>query len=66
MLRSALEGIDKDWVLTRGSAMFSLARALRDTGADTEAAVTGREALGIFERKGNVVTAAKVHAFLEA
>jgi DNA-binding SARP family transcriptional activator len=66
MLRSALEGIDKDWVLTRGSAMFSLARALRDTGADTEAAETGREARGIFERKGNVVTAAKVRAFLEA
>jgi DNA-binding SARP family transcriptional activator len=66
MLRSALEGIDKDWVLTRGSAMFSLARALRDTGADTEAAETGRESLGIFERKGNVVTAAKVRAFLEA
>ncbi len=64
ILRAALEDIDKDWVLTRGTAMFSLARALRDTGAETEAAETGREALGIFERKGNVVTAARVRAFL--
>jgi len=52
--------------LTRGTAMFSLARALRDTGAETEAAETGREALGIFERKGNVVTAARVRSFLDA
>ena len=63
-LRSLLEDIDENWVLTRGSAMFSLASALRDTGAETEAAETGREALGIYERKGDVVTAAKVRAFL--
>jgi hypothetical protein len=44
--------------------MFSLAGALRDTGAEIEAAETGREALGIYERKGDVVTAAKVRAFL--
>ena len=44
--------------------MFSLARALRNRGAETEAAETGREALGIYERKGDVVTAAKVRSFL--
>jgi hypothetical protein len=45
--------------------MFSLARALRDTGAESEAAETGREALGIYERKGDVVTAARVRSFLD-
>jgi DNA-binding SARP family transcriptional activator/tetratricopeptide (TPR) repeat protein len=64
ILRSLLDEIDKDWVLTRASAVFSLARALRDIGAETEAADTGREALGIYERKGNIVSAAQVRAFL--
>jgi DNA-binding SARP family transcriptional activator/tetratricopeptide (TPR) repeat protein len=63
-LRSIVEVIDENWVLSRGSAIFTLARALRDTGAETEAVETGREALGIYERKGDVVTSAKVRAFL--
>jgi ATP/maltotriose-dependent transcriptional regulator MalT len=65
LLRSVLADIDENWVLTRGSAVFSLARALRATGAETEANETAREALGIYERKGNVVTAAQVRAFLD-
>jgi DNA-binding SARP family transcriptional activator len=65
ILRSRIRSIDENWVLARGSALFSLARSLRDSGAENEAAEAGREALGIYERKGNVVTAATVRAFLE-
>jgi DNA-binding SARP family transcriptional activator/tetratricopeptide (TPR) repeat protein len=65
-LRSLVEEIDKDWVMTRATALFSLARALRDTGAETEAAETGGEALGIYERKGNIASASQVQAFLDA
>jgi tetratricopeptide (TPR) repeat protein len=65
-LRALLDEIDTDWVVTRGTAVFSLARALRDTGAEAEAVATGREALEIYERKGNIASAAQVRAFLDA
>ncbi|MFL5757110.1 MAG: BTAD domain-containing putative transcriptional regulator [Chloroflexota bacterium] len=64
-LRSHLEHLDENWVLSRGFGTFSLARALRDSGEEVEAVEVGQAALGIYERKGDVVTAATVRAFLD-
>ncbi len=65
ILRALVDDIDENWVFTRGMAMFSLARALRDAGEEAEAVEKGRDALTIYERKGDLVTSAKVRAFLD-
>src|SRR5262249_5640559 len=65
VIRDALEHPDEDWAAIRAPITFSLAKALRDDGAENEAAATGREALAIYERKGDVARTAKVRAFLD-
>jgi tetratricopeptide (TPR) repeat protein len=66
VLRSTFENAHEGWVLYRCSIAFSLARALRGAGREQEALDAGRTALDIAARKGDIASAAKARAFLEA
>jgi class 3 adenylate cyclase/tetratricopeptide (TPR) repeat protein len=56
---------ETDWPSLRGAARTSLAEALRAAGRTDEAAAVAREALTIYEEKGNVISVAQVRALLE-
>ena len=49
-----------------GYALLDLAEVLRLAGRGEDAAISVREAIGVFERKGNVIAAAKARSLLEA
>jgi hypothetical protein len=66
VLRSTLESIDEGWVLHRRATAFSLARAQRGAGRESEAVDAAGTALEIAERKQDIASAAKVRAFLDA
>lgn len=66
VLRSTLASVDEGWVLYRRSIAFSLARALRGAGREREAVDAAGTALELAERKGDLASAAKVRAFLDA
>jgi tetratricopeptide (TPR) repeat protein len=65
-LRSAFESTEEEWMLNRSSIAFSLARSLRGAGRETEAVDAAGTALEIVQRKGDVASAARIGAFLEA
>jgi DNA-binding SARP family transcriptional activator len=66
VLRSTFESVDEGWVLDRRAIAFSLARALRGAGREREAADAAGTALELAERKGDLASAARARAFLEA
>ncbi len=57
---SILEGMDVLW--SRGNAQLALAEVLGAAGKKEEAAAAARDALAEYERKGNVVMAARARA----
>ena len=66
----AREGVaiieETDYVLYHADALQDLAEVLRLQDRSSEAATAAEEALRLYEQKGNVVAARKVHALLEA
>jgi class 3 adenylate cyclase/tetratricopeptide (TPR) repeat protein len=66
LAREAIERGDRgDYVVTRGDARMSLAYVLRAADRRDEAAVPAREALELFERKGDVADAERARSLLE-
>jgi len=66
LARAAVSVIDQtDYIMWRGDARMSLAYVLRKAGRAREAATVLREALELFERKGDVADASKARAELE-
>ena len=62
----AVSVIDQtDYIKSRGGARMSLAYVLRRAGSAQDAATVLREALELFERKGDVADASKARAELE-
>ncbi|HEU5212181.1 MAG TPA: adenylate/guanylate cyclase domain-containing protein [Gaiellaceae bacterium] len=53
-----------DWLNPRAGALADLAEVLRLAGKEEDAAVALREALGLYEQKGNLVSAGKARALL--
>jgi class 3 adenylate cyclase/tetratricopeptide (TPR) repeat protein len=67
LARAAVSAIDRtDWLMWRGAARMSLAYVLRKAGRGPEAAIVLREALELYERKGDVADASKARAQLNA
>jgi tetratricopeptide (TPR) repeat protein len=66
--RTAREGIaiaaTTDYIVQHGDALLALASVLQAKGEDAEATTTLREALDLYERKGNLVKAERVRAEL--
>ena len=56
---------DTDYLNLQGDILTDLAEVLTLGGRHNEAASRSREALEIYERKGNVVSAGRVRATLE-
>jgi hypothetical protein len=54
-----------DYIKFRGDARMSLAYVLRKAGRTEEATTVVREALELYERKGDVADASKARAELE-
>jgi class 3 adenylate cyclase/tetratricopeptide (TPR) repeat protein len=66
LARDAVARADEtDWPSLRGAARTSLAEALRAADRTDESAAIAREALSIYEEKGNVISAGQVRALLE-
>ena len=66
LARAAVSLIDRtDWLKWRGDARMSLAYVLRKAGMPGEATTVLREALRLYERKGDVADASKARAELE-
>jgi len=66
LARAAVSTIDPtDYIFHRGDARMSLAYVLRTAGRPAEAAILLREALELYERKGDVADAAKARAELD-
>jgi tetratricopeptide (TPR) repeat protein len=66
LARAAVSVIDQtDYIMWRGDARMSLAYVLRKAGRAREAATVLREALELYERKGDVADASKARAELE-
>jgi DNA-binding SARP family transcriptional activator len=63
-LRAALDGIHEDWYLSRGPLTLLLAEALHASGDIEAARARAKDALGIFERKGDTVSPARAMALL--
>ena len=62
----AVSVIDRtDWLEWRGDARMSLAYVLRRAGRSGEAATVLRDALELYERKGDVADASKALVELE-
>ena len=53
-----------DWVLFRADALLDLAEVLRLAGRPEEAAAAAEEAVRLYERKGNVVAAARTQTLV--
>jgi tetratricopeptide (TPR) repeat protein len=65
LAREAVSAIDQtDYIKSRGDARMSLAYVLRKAGRAREAATALREALILYERKGDVADASKARAEL--
>ena len=65
--RSSVSVIDQtDYFNNRGDARMSLAYVLRTAGRPGEATTVLREALELYERKGDVADASRARADLEA
>jgi len=56
---------DTDYLNMQGDARKDLAEVLSLAGRNGEAASRSREALGLYERKGNIVSVGRVRAMLE-
>ena len=66
LARAAVSVIDQtDFIMWRGDARMSLAYVLRKAGRPGEAMTMVREALDLYERKGDVADATKARAELE-
>ncbi|MDP9302249.1 MAG: AAA family ATPase [Actinomycetota bacterium] len=66
LARAAVSVIDQtDYIMWRGDARMSLAYVLRKAGRPGEATTMVREALQLYERKGDVADASKARAELE-
>ena len=66
LARAAVSVIDQtDYIKWRGDARMSLAYVLRKAGRSGEATTVLREALELYERKGDVADASKARAELE-
>jgi tetratricopeptide (TPR) repeat protein len=66
LARAAVAVIDEtDYLKNRGDARMSLAYVLRTAGRAQEAATVLREALELYERKGDIADASKARAELE-
>ncbi len=66
LARAAVSVIDQtDYIKSRGDARMSLAYVLRKAGRAQEAATVLREALELYERKGDVADTSKARAELE-
>ena len=66
LARAAVSVIDQtDYIKFRGDARMSLAYVLRTAGRPEEAATVLREALELYERKGDVADASRARAELE-
>jgi class 3 adenylate cyclase/tetratricopeptide (TPR) repeat protein len=66
LARAAVSVIDQtDYIKNRGDARMSLAYVLRKAGRAGEAATVLREALELYERKGDVADASEARAALE-
>ena len=63
-LRTALDGIHEDWYLSRGPLTLMLAEALQASGDVEAARARAKDALGIFERKGDTVSPVRAMALL--
>jgi tetratricopeptide (TPR) repeat protein len=63
LFRSAFELSDPDALFYRGTILLDLAQTLRVLGREEDALRTAAEALEVFERKGDVVSAGRVRAF---
>jgi len=67
-LRLAREAVaivaQTDWLNSRGDALLDLAEVLDFADRPDEAAPVIAEALGLYEQKGNVVSARKAHELL--
>ena len=66
LAREAVSVIDQtDYIKSRGDARMSFAYVLRKAGRPAEATTVLREALELYERKGDVADATKARAELE-
>jgi Flp pilus assembly protein TadD len=66
LARAAVSLSDRtDWLMWRGDARMSLAYVLRKARRSGEATTALREALELYERKGDVADASKARAELE-
>ncbi len=65
LAREAVELMDRtDYLVNRGDARISLAYVLRKAGRPIEAAEAAREALDLYERKGDIADARTTRALL--
>jgi tetratricopeptide (TPR) repeat protein len=65
LVREAVEVMDRtDYLSNRGDARMSLAYVLRKADRQEEAAAAAREALGFYERKGDIADSATARALL--
>jgi len=65
LARAAVEIADRtDYISFRGDGWMRLSEVLRMAGRTDEAAAAVREALGLYERKGNIVSAERAHGEL--
>jgi len=63
--RAAVDGCsDTDLMMIRADALRRLGEVLREAGRDHDAVAVFSDALAAYERKGNVVMAARVHRYL--
>jgi Flp pilus assembly protein TadD len=66
LAHEAVRSLDEaDWPEGQGNARMDLARVLRTAGKVADAEQVAREALALFERKGNRPSSASTRAFLK-
>jgi tetratricopeptide (TPR) repeat protein len=53
-----------DWLTMRGDSLLNLAEVLRLADRRAEAAAAGKEALALYEQKGDIVSAGRASALL--
>jgi tetratricopeptide (TPR) repeat protein len=63
LFRRSLELADPDALPHRGNVLMDLAETLRALGREDEALLSASDALALFERKGDVVSAERARAF---
>ncbi len=65
LFRECMGHMDQGWVVSLADVHMLLAEALRQDGQRSEALVPAQRALDIYRAKGDVVSAARVDAFLD-